>query len=95
MIDPDSVALYRKRPGPYTVSRPLHGEMEYLVTIRAELDQYDVAYAISCRVHGKIGYINGNFKTFTIYAISESDAERIKLMPEVVSVAKNVFFKID
>ena len=41
-------------------------------------------------MQGKIGYINGNFKTFTLYAISESDVRRIKEMPDVVSVEKSV-----
>ena len=94
-INPDSVTYYRSKPGPYTVSRPLRDETEYIITIRPELDQYDVAYAVSCRVHAKIGYINGNFKTFTLYAISESDVDRVRKMPEVVSVAKSVSLKLD
>jgi hypothetical protein len=94
-INPDSVTFYRSKPGPYAVSRPLHGETEYIITIRPELDQYTVAHVISCRVHGKIGYINGNFKTFSLYAIRESDVDRIKKMPEVVSVEKSVGHPLD
>src|SRR5205085_3963606 len=94
-INPDSVASHRSTGGPYTVSRPLRGETEYIVSLRPELDQYSVAQEIACRLHGKVGYIYSNFKDFTLYGVSESDIKRVAPMPEVISVAKSVGHPID
>ena len=74
--------------GPHIISRPPPGVDEYMVNVKPEFDHVKYAGIIASRTHGKVGYIYHNFHAFTIHSIADSTAEKIRRMPEVMSVIK-------
>lgn len=81
--------------GPRVVSRPPAGVPEYYVEVRHQFDHVAYAAIIASRVGGKIGYIYKNFHAFTIHSIPDSVAEKIRRMPEVLSVKKSSLGTLD
>jgi hypothetical protein len=75
--------------GPRVVSRPPPDSAEYFVEVKPEFDHVAYAGIIASRVGGKVGYVYKNFHSFTIHSISESAVEKIRRMPEVLSVVKS------
>lgn len=75
--------------GPRVVSRPAPGIAEYYVEVKPEFDHVAYAGIIAARVGGKVGYIYRNFHAFTIHTIPESAIDKLRRMPEVVSVVKS------
>jgi hypothetical protein len=81
--------------GPRLVSRAPPGSAIYDVEVKPEFDHVTYAGIIASRVGGKVGYIYQNFHAFTIHSISESAVEKIRRMPEVLSVRKSTIGTLD
>lgn len=83
-----------KQMGPRVVSLRPPGVEEYYVEVKPEFDHVVYAGILAARVGGKVGYIYQNFHAFTIHSIPETAVEKLRRMPEVLSVTKSTLGKM-
>jgi hypothetical protein len=81
--------------GPRVVSIRPAGVADYYVEVKPEFDHTVYAGILAARVGGKVGYIYYNFHAFTIHSISESGVEKLRQMPEVLTVRKSGLGSLD